>query len=281
MDGDPKPYRPTLPDRDWEAIAPVVHDMVARAAPLVVYESSQLYPAIARLVHYGFIKHIPLTDVDLLAPRTIERFVQTYLAEYTPGSKSTMRARVRRVAEALNGGSTSDLIRTFAKSESSRPYSDREQALLRSWSRSMRNDDLTTSTGALLALGFGAGLTGAEIIRQRLEDVSLADAAVRITGKAAREVPVDGVWLDLLVTRCAVMGGTGWAFRTGQQGGNANLVTDFIARTGPQIPLTTRRMRAAWLIEHLNAGTRLKPLLKLAGLQSAEALDNVLPFAEP
>ncbi|RKR76298.1 tyrosine-type recombinase/integrase [Frondihabitans australicus] len=280
MGNEPKPYQPKLPQRDWEAIAPYVHDLVARAEPLVVYSRDQLNPVVSRLVHYAFINHIPLNDTDVLSPRTLERFVQVYLKDYTPGGKSTMRARVRRVAEAIRGGSTSDLIRTFAKSEASKPYDDRELALLRSWSRSMRNDDLTSSTGALLALGFGAGLTGAEIIRQRLEDVSLADGTVRVVGGTEREIPVNGVWLDLLITRCAVTGGTGWAFRTGQRGSNANLITDFVARTGPQIPLTTRRMRATWLVGHLNSGTRLKPLLKLAGLRSAEALDAVLPFAD-
>ncbi|KQQ28661.1 hypothetical protein [Frondihabitans sp. Leaf304] len=273
-------YRPKLPERDWAAIAPYVHDLVARAEPVVVYSSAELYPAVARLAHYAFIKHIPLNDADVLAPRTLERFIQVYLAEYTPGSKSTMRARIRRVAEAILGGSTSDLIRTFAKTEASRPYSAKDISLLRAWARSMQNDDLTSSSGALLALGFGAGLTGAEIIRQRIEDVSLSERAVIVRGKKSRAVPLNGVWVELLTVRHKILSGTGWAFRTGQQGTNQNLITDFVARSGPQVPLTTRRMRATWLVGHLDAGTRLKPLLRMAGLESAEALDNVLPFAE-
>jgi len=274
-----QPYQPKLPERDWAAIAPYVHDLVARAEPLVVYSSAQLYPAVARLVHYAHIKHIPLNDVDVLAPRTLERFIQIYLADYTPGSRSTMRARVRRVAEALLGGSTSDLIRTFAKSETSRPYLPAEVSLLRAWARSMRTEELTSSSGALLALGFGAGLTGAEIIRRRIEDVSFPEQVLKVGGKNPRTVPLDESWLALLSTRRDVLEGSGWAFRVGQQGFNENLITDFVARSGPQVPLTTRRMRSTWLVGHLNAGTRLRPLLAMAGLQSAEALDSVLPFA--
>jgi hypothetical protein len=74
------------------------------------------------------------------------------------------------------------------------------------------------------------------------------------------------------------LGTDGWVFRSEQRGGNINLITDFISRTGPHVPLQTRRMRATWLIHHLETGTPLKTLLRIAGLQSAEALDRVLPF---
>ncbi|NQX22725.1 hypothetical protein [Curtobacterium sp. VKM Ac-2852] len=255
--------------------------VVRRTEPTVRYTERELLAAVSRLVHFAYVKHIPLEDTAVFAPRTVERFVQHHLASYNRASRNTIRARLRRVSEALLGEGTATRYRALGKADASRPYSDKDISLLRAWGRSMRTDELTSSAGALLALGFGAGLTGSEIIRQRIEDIHVTTFAVRVSGASPRSVPLTGdVWKDLLLVRREVLGGSGWAFRSEQRGGNINLITDFVSRTGPQIPLVTRRMRATWLVGHLNAATPLKQLLHIAGLQSAEALDRVLPFAD-
>lgn len=74
--------------------------------------------------------------------------------------------------------------------------------------------------------------------------------------------------------------GSGWAFRADQRGSNVNLITDFVSRTASPMEIQTRRMRAAWLVHHLDAHTSLKYLLRISGLTSAEALDRVLPYAD-
>lgn len=273
-------YRPQLPRAEWNAIRPYVLDVVARAEPLVAYTERQLLTPVTQLVHFAATKHIPLDDAAVFSPRTVERFVQHHLASYNRASRNTIRARLRRVSEALLGDSAAGRFKALGKAEASRPYSDREVSLLRAWARSMRTDELTSSAGALLALGFGAGLTSAEIIRQRVEEVDLEGSVVHVSGSGGRIVPILSGWLPPLARRAEVLQGVGWAFRSEQRGSNINLVTDFVSRTKPQIPLVTRRLRASWLVHHLNAGTPLKHLLRIAGLQSAEALDRVLPFAE-
>lgn len=275
-----RPYRPQLPKKDWAAIEPYVRDVVARAEPLVAYTERELLTAVSRLVHFAWVNRVPLEDRAALSPRTVERFVQHHLAGYNRASRNTIRARLRRVSEALLGDAAIGRFKALGKAEASRPYSDSDISLLRAWGRSMRTDELTSSAGALLALGLGTGLTGAEIIRQRIESVDFSECAVHVEGENARTVPIQGdVWLDLLRSRHDVLAGSGWAFRAQQRGGNINLITDFVSHTTPQIPLVTRRMRATWLVHHLNAGTPLRRLLRIAGLQSAEALDRVLPFA--
>jgi integrase len=272
-------YRPQLPRKDWDAIKPYVLDIVDRAEPHVTYTERQLLTPVSHLVHFAYVNHIPLEDGAALSPRTVERFVQNHLASYNRASRNTIRARLRRVSEALLGDDAAGRFRALGKADASRPYSDTDISLLRAWGRSMRTDELTSSAGALLALGLGAGLTGAEIIRQRMEDVDVERATIHVTGENERVIPITGeVWTDLLRIRREVLGGTGWVFRAHQRGDNINLITDFVSRTSPQIPLVTRRMRATWLVHHLNAGTPLRRLLRIAGLQSAEALDRILPF---
>lgn len=276
-----RPYRPQLPTKDWAAIAPYVHDVVARAEPVVTYDARELYPAITRLVDFVRHEYAPLDDATVFDPYMVGRFVNHHLAGYNRASRNTIRARLRRVSEALLGDDAIGKFKALGKADAVTPYSVAEQAALEGWSRAQTSAERRTSAAALLSLGFGAGLTGAEIIRQRLEDISEAGATltVRVTGDNERDVPVLHEWDAGLRARLRFMGREGWAFRTDQHGGNINLITDFVSRTGPEVPLQTRRMRATWLVGHLDRATPLKALLRIAGLQSAEALDRVLPFA--
>ncbi|OII21858.1 hypothetical protein BIV01_17705 [Curtobacterium sp. MCBA15_013] len=277
-----RPYRPQLPERDWAAIAPYVHDVVARTEPLVTYSARELYPAVTRLAHFARTEYAPLTDASVFDPYMVNRFVVHHLAGYNRASRNTIRARLRRVSEALLGDNAIGKFKTLGRADAVTPYTVAEQASLEGWSRAQTSEERRTSAAALLSLGFGAGLTGAEIIRLRVEGVEArGDELVAYvgSGSGARAVPVSKEWDAGLRTRIEFMHGQGWAFRAEQRGNNVNLVTDFISRTAPPMEIQTRRMRATWIVSHLEAGTPLKTLLRIAGLQSAEALDRLLPFA--
>jgi integrase len=275
-----RPYRPKMADVEWTAIAGYVHDVVARAEPHVTYNAQQLYPVVARLTQFAHAKHMPLEDETVLDPFTVERFVQFHLGSYNRASRNSMRARIRRVSEALLGESASIRTRALGKAEASRPYTPKEIAELDGWALAQPSEERCTSARALLALGLGAGLTGAEIIALRGRHVHTLGQTtqVEVAGADERVVPVLPEWADELNARVAVIDEVGWVFRSEQRGGNINLITDFVSRNGPHLPLQARRMRATWLVRHLEAGTPVKTLLRIAGLRSAEALDRVLPF---
>lgn len=269
-----------MPDRQWAAIAPYVHDVIARATPHVTYSEAQLYPAVTRLVEFAKDNYIPLEDKIVFDPFTIGRFITHHFDGYNRASRNTMRARLRRVSEALLGDDAQGKFKALGKAEASTPYTRPEIAALEAWSQAQTSAERQTSAGALLGLGLGAGLSGAEIIGMRATHVSLRgdECTVQVTGESEREVPVLDSWAGQLRSRWQFLEGDGWMFRVNQRGGNINLITDFISRSGTNVGLQTRRMRATWLAHHLQLGTPLKTLLRIAGLKSAEALDRVLPF---
>lgn len=275
-----RPFRPKMPPAEWAAIERYVHDVVGRAEPLVTYSSQQLYPVVARLVQFAHHVHMPLEDDEVLDPFTVERFAQFHLDSYNRASRNSMRARLRRVSEALLGDAAAVRTRALGKAEASRPYTPKQVAELDGWALAQPSAERRTSARALLALGLGAGLTGAEIIALRTSNIRTIEATtyIDVAGADERVVPVLPDWADELGQRLAFVGEDGWAFRSEQRGGNINLITDFVSRNGPHMPLQARRMRATWLVHHLEAGTPVKALLRIAGLKSAEALDRVLPF---
>jgi len=278
VDGPPRPYRPRLPADEWAAIEEYVRGVVTRAEPVVVYSARELYPAVTHLVHFTRTSAAPVEDSVVFDPVHIGRFVNHHLATYNRASRNTIRARLRRVSEALLGDDAAGKFKALGKAEASRPYVAAELAVLDAWGWQQRTPERRTSAGALLALGLGAGLTGAEIIAVRASDVTEDGTRVLVHGSGPRDVPILPDWIPRIQERSALIGTDGWMFRAEQHGGNINLITDFVSRNGPTVPLQARRMRATWLAHHLEAGTPLKRLLRIAGLQSAEALDRVLPF---
>ena len=278
-------YTPKMPAGHWNAIEDFVRRAVQRTAPLTAYSEKQLYPAASRLALFAWGNAgLPLEDDVVFDPGVIERFTRAELASYSHAGRNTIRARLRRMSEALLGDDAAGRFRALGKAEASRPYSPADVASFRSWAAAQRQVERRTSAAALLALGLGTGLTGQEIIRLRVEDITQdADGVVvSVTGDGARDVPVLHQWEDFLLKRMRFVGPTGWAFRSGQRGGNVNLVTDFASRTPVRsVSLQARRMRATWLTEHLLAGTPLAALLPAAGLESAGALDRILAGLAP
>ena len=278
MNSSPRTYRPKLPADDWAAIEVYVRSVIDRAEPQVTYSSRELYPAVTQLVHFTHTSHAPMEDDVVFDPIHIGRFVNHHLATYNRASRNTMRARLRRVSEALLGDDAIGKFKALGKAEASRPYVAAELAVLDAWGWQQRTMERRTSAGALLALGLGAGLTGAEIIAARGSDVSDGATSIVVHGTEARTVPILPEWTPRIQDRSDFIGSDGWMFRAEQRGGNGNLITDFVSRKGPAVQLHARRMRATWLAHHLQTGTPLKRLLRIAGLHSAEALDRVLPF---
>lgn len=270
-------YRPKLPEDVWRAVRPYVLDLAERAEPKVIYKREDLLPALSRLAAYAFRVGYPLEDSYVLDPFSIDQFVLHHLDGYNRASRNTMRARIRRVSEAMLGPDAAATFVALGKAQASRPYSTDEVVGLHAWARHQPSAERSSSALALLALGFGAGLTGAEIVSLRLETIEPGDGGLSVN-LPHRRVPIIEEWQSALQQRIDFKDGHGWAFRSEQRGGNANLISDFVSRAG-SVPLQTRRMRATWVVHHLDAGTAVRRLLTMAGMSSAEALDRYIPFS--
>ncbi|MFF2276790.1 hypothetical protein [Agromyces sp. NPDC058126] len=135
----------------------------------------------------------------------------------------------------------------------------------------------------ILALGLGAGLSAAEIGEVRETDivVEVAGASVRVRTGRVRTVPVRRVW-EAELLRAAVPGSEEYLIKPGRAGVPKNFISNLVARgnlkyAGPN----TQRMRATWLLHHMNQGTPLLALLDASGLDSLEALTRYVRFLDP
>lgn len=277
-------YVPQLPAPLWQQLKPFVDGAVSDAAALTPYRGVELYAAVTPLAAWMVTRAgLPLERDVAFDPHTIDRFCMEGLVRYTRAGRGTMRSRLRRVSEALlPDASEPPRERALGPSAPNAPYTEAQQIMLRAWAQSLP-PARSTQAQRLLGLGLGAGLIGSEIARAHVGDIQLAvnGVTIAVRGPRARTVPVLSEWDAALSMALQTEPADAWLFREGRDALNHNLVTDFVTRHPAQVPLQARKMRATWLVHHLNTGAPLVALLKAAGLENAEGLDRLLRFVDP
>ncbi len=229
---------------------------------------------------------------DVFRRDVIERYIDSAKRHtYTPGGANTIRSRLLRIQEAVNpSGTSSRPLRPLGASPGSAPYSLAEIARLRSWAATQTTQRRRSDAEVLLSLGLGAGLYGTEIIRTARADIVTTSEGVDviIRGDAPRIVPVIDEWAKPLRDLASNPDDTTPVFRPGRDSGhNANLITDLVSRVpiadpsnrGRHLQIRARRMRATWIVRHLEAGTPTLSLLEAAGVANLQALDRFIVHA--
>ncbi|TFB56746.1 hypothetical protein [Cryobacterium tagatosivorans] len=226
---------------------------------------------------------LPLRRDAVFVQHIIERYVDEGMASYTDAGRGTIRSRLLRTAEALTGMTVDKAaLQGLSPSDPTTPYSKGDLATLRTWAQSQATGGRQTSAAVLLALGIGAGLAGREILAVRVRDIEVSDHGVVVTvcGDRPRDVGVLRSWEAALIDRSRSGDADKYAFREARTSENHNAITDFVARSAAPITIQARRMRTTWIVHHVNAGTPIPIFLEAAGIQSLEALDRFLVFAD-
>ena len=272
-------YVPRNAPPAWDRVAGGVRTMVSRAGPGLPYDAAELMSVLARLAMFCD-GHGIADPMSWLEPTTIDWFLDLGCTGLSTHTRSTYRARLRRLSEAIRGVDGAKPV-PMSASDTSCPYTASEQAALWSWACGQPTGALRDGCKQLLALSLGCGLAADEI-------TGLNSGGVRVLGNGAVVVEVPGRRSRLVVSRQrweavladqAARSGVGFLFRPNAVRAK-NLVSNFLARThrSPTIPqVRVSRLRDTWLAEHMAAGTPLTVLVATAGLDGLSSLDRLLP----
>ncbi|PFG48262.1 hypothetical protein ATK36_3341 [Amycolatopsis sulphurea] len=263
----------------WSRVAPAVRALVVQADPMVPYDAAELMSVLARLAVFCD-GHGITGSAGWLEPATVDWFLDVGCAHLSSHTRSTYRARLRRLAEAVRGVDGAKPI-VLSASDASRPYTVGEQAALWSWATGQPTEALRCGCRVLLALGLGCGLSADEVIAVRAGSIRVAGngaVLVETTGRRARLVVCRRRWETGLAGH-ADAAGSGFVFRPNAVRAK-NLVSNFLARAhrGATVPpVKVARLRDTWIVEHLASGTPLPVLAAAAGLDGLSSLDRLLP----
>jgi hypothetical protein len=276
-------YVPAVAPAYWEEVREFVEDVVTAVRGSTPYSDTDLALSVGRLALWCWQDAGLDLDTELVFHRTIiDRFSRAGLPSFNEAARGNIRSQLLRVAEALLDPALAPRRLTpMRAADPSRPYLDREVIALQAWANSQSTQARRDNAGVLLALGLGAGLSASEIGNLYVRDFYVHDAGVdvRITGQRTRQVPVLDYWTGVLRERVTQLAGDRFAFREGHTSNYDNLISNFVSRSRSEgILPQTQRMRATWLVHHLQNGVPAAQLLHASGVESLDALSRYMRF---
>ena len=256
--------------------------LVARVASGVNYQEHILRGAVARYIEWcADVAGFELNATELFSRKVIAYAVPKAFAGWSGAATGNMRSVMNAVGRAVDPAGWAR-VPTLAAAEPSAPYSDGELVQLRSWAAGQPTEMFRRGAAAMLSLCAGAGLTASELDQASSEHISFdsAGALVQVTGRRARLVPVLASWEGMLARILDDEDPYALLFRPGsEQGAYRNATSIFTARSaGTGLKPTAPRLRATWVVAHLNAGTPYPVLMEAAGVSDLGSLARFVRF---
>jgi len=279
-------YEPKIDAAAWTEIRAFVQTTVGSVAGHTPYSDQALSLALTRLAHWATSSAgIEPEESTLLRREIINRFIDVGCPGQTDAARGNLRTQLLRVAEAVMDPRFAPVrLSALSPAEPSAPYTRPELAALSSWVESQTTAYRRDNARTLVALGLGAGLSASEIGNIRAGDIARDDSGVlvRVTGARSREVPSTVAQEETIWSRAEMLSPENYMFRPEHGAYYPNLVNSFVRRgqRSGVVP-QSQRLRATWIVAHLDAGTPTGPLLDAAGVDSLEAFTRYVRFLAP
>jgi hypothetical protein len=272
-------YQPTSVGEEAAGFARLA---VGKAGPTSRSRAKSLLFAASRLGGFGLICGLELTDEVLFHPSVIERFIVVGCDEWSSATRRTLRTDLRFLARAVDPGCGPAPV-ALSRERAKTPYTGAQLAAYLALADAQPTSARRHRLSALVCLGAGAGLMGADLRGVSGNDVVCRSGGVLVVvrGRRPRVVPVLACYHARLVASAAhcgegfVVGGVDEARRNV----TARLVAT--ASGGVDLPrLDTGRLRSTWLAAVAEA-LGLRAFMDAAGISCSQRLGDVVATLEP
>ncbi|ROP74068.1 hypothetical protein EDF19_0142 [Curtobacterium sp. PhB115] len=259
-----------MPDKNrlaFETVGPFVREIVRMAEPTTYDNARRLLSMVCGITIWQWMRSgCELTPERILSDNLIAKYVDTVLINHSPSYRFDTTRILGTLATKLTGERTHRL--TLPAAPPLAPYTSAELAELNSWRLGLPTSLAKRNAATLLSLGAGAGLTPAEIITARREDVSVVgddDRVIAVRGDRARSVPVRREWvrvLDLARTTDESLLFHGYDFEEYP----ARPIASFISAHPAKVQPTLTRLRSGWIANLIDANIPDGLIAELAGV---------------
>jgi hypothetical protein len=264
-----------------EEAARFARELCALARPTSVNRAKAFLFAASRLGAFGESVGLELRPEVLLRPSVIERFCTPGTTAMSAPTRRTLRSNLRAIARrvAPSGPRAPRLSRERAKA----PYTRAEIAAYLALADAQPTKSRRLRASALVCLGAGAGLVGADLKAVRGSDVVSRSGGVVVcvpAGRCPRTVPVLCRYGDRLCA-AARFAGTGLVIG-GTSTSRRNVTTPLTASLsgGADLPrLDVARLRATWMSEVAET-IGLRAFMDAAGIVCSQRLGDLVCHLE-
>ena len=257
---------------------------VSCCGPLSASRARSLLWSCASLARFSIPVGLEVVPEVLFRSSVIERFVIVGMAAASPSRRRDIRTNLRFVARQVVPELCQPLALALPRSRAKVPYSPGEIDAYLALADAQASLPRAMRLQAMVCLGAGAGLTGADLRDLRGDDVVFSNGGlvVAVRGRSPRTVPVLRPYHERLRDSAAFAGG---GFIVGGVSGDRHNVTNRLVASlsgGHDLErLDLSRLRATWLAS-LAERLGLPAFFKAAGFSFSQQLcDLVANMAVP
>jgi integrase len=213
----------------------------------------------------------------VFSPPVVERFIVVNARVLSGPTRRTLRTNCRTLGRALEAY-PAPLPVPLPRERAKTPYTEREISAFLALAEAQPTPQRATKAAALVCLGAGAGLAGADLRALRGNDVTARSGGVvvAVTGRRARTVPVLARYHARLLC-CAERAGEELLVG-GSNPWRRNVTTPVVGSLtgGDDLPrLEVARLRATWLAE-VAAAIGLPAFMAAAGVSCCQRLGDIV-----
>lgn len=260
-----------------EEAAGFARAVVAAAHPVSAARARALLWAAAKLGAFGISVGLEPSPEALLHPSTIERFIVVGATTMSSPGRRTLRSNLRHLARRVLPGLGPDPV-ALSRERAKAPYAETEMAAYLALADAQPTRARRMRAQALLCLGAGAGLMGADLRGARGRDVLTRSGGllVVVRGRRPRVVPVLARYHPRLCDSAA-FAKEGYLIG-GAEASRRNVTTGLVgslAGGADLARLDTGRLRATWLAACAhNLG--LATFMAAAGISCSQRLGDIV-----
>jgi integrase len=266
-------WEPTAVGPEAAAFA---REMVARAAPATAERAKALLFASSRLAGFAVGVGLELRPEVVFNPAVIERFIVGGERCLSGPTRRTLRTNCRALGRSLEPWPAPAPV-ALPRERAKKPYTHGEISAYLALADAQPTTARRMRSGALVVLGAGAGLVGADLSGVRGPDIAARSGGVVVDvhGRRPRSVPVLARFHERVVASAAfagagyLIGGTAASRRN-----VASVLVASVSGGADLARLELSRLRATWLAE-LAASIGLGAFMAAAGVDVSQRLGDI------
>lgn len=268
------------PRRHEKAVSAFARAVVAAADPKSPPRARALLFAAGKIAEFALSIGLELEAALVLHPSVIERFCASSRAGSAP-TRRTLRSNLRHLARRSVANAPPGPV-PLPRERAKAPYSPRELASYLALCDAQPSALRRARGSALVCLGAGAGLIGAELRAVRGSDVVARSGGVlvHVSGRRPRAVPVLSAYHDRLLLAASFFGDR---YLVSGHNPDSHNVTNPLIRSlsgGLDLPrLSPARLRSSYLVAMAEA-IGLRAFMDAAGITCSQRLGDLLAHLE-
>ena len=250
--------------------------MVARAAPASKDRAKAWLFAASRLACFALGAGVELRAEVVFCPPVIERFIVVNSRAFSAPTARTLRTNCRAIGRALAAYPEPAPV-SLPRERAKKPYTAEDISAYLGLADAQPTVARAMRAAAVICLGAGAGLVGAELSAVRGPDVACRSGGVvvDVEGRHPRAVPVLCRYGARLVN-CAAFAGTGYLVG-GTERSRHNVASALVASLAGGTDLARleqARLRSTWMTE-LAGAMGLGAFMAATGVDCSQRLGDI------